>query len=185
MEELEKKNQRLQDEMHLLRTRIKEFESTRILQKKEKNKHAQNERYYRSIINHIHEDILVIDKNYKITDVNKTFLLTCGRKREDVIGHYCYEISHGFDKPCEEHGEDCPLLKVFATGQIHTACHQHLHSGGWKTWVDLLLSPLTDDNGNITHVIKAIRDVSELVNAGKSLEEINKKYRRVLASSKN
>lgn len=55
----------------------------------------KSERYFHSILQNIHEDILVIDRDYKITDVNKTFLDTAGREREDVIGHHCYEISHG------------------------------------------------------------------------------------------
>ncbi|MCF6248765.1 MAG: PAS domain-containing protein [Desulfobacula sp.] len=160
-------------ELHILKNRIKELEAIGI----------QREQYYRSVMNCIHDDIMVIDKNYKITDVNKAFLITCGRKTDEIIGQFCYKISHGFDKPCDQHGEECPLLKVFNTGLPHSAWHQHFHSGGWKTWVDIRLSPITDKNGNVISVVKAIRDVSELVKAGKSLKESDARYRRIIAAA--
>ena len=68
----------------------------------------ESKHYYRSLLNHIHEDILVIDRDYRITDVNKTFLITTGRTREEVIGRHCYAISHDYNSPCEEHEEQCP-----------------------------------------------------------------------------
>lgn len=142
-----------------------------------------SEHYFRSILNHIHEDILIIDQDFRITDANKTFLVTAGRKREDVIGHYCYEISHGYDEPCEKKGEECMLRRVFKTGKECVSCHQHLHAEGWKAWVDILISPLKDDNGKVTHVIEAVRDVTDLVKAGKALRESEEKYRRIVEST--
>lgn len=143
----------------------------------------ESERYFRSILNSIHEDILVIDRDFRITDVNKKFLVTAGRKREEVIGRYCYEISHGYDEPCEKHGEDCMLMKVFKTGKAFVFCHQHLHSEGWKAWVDILISPLKNDEGKVTHVIEAVRDVTDLVKSGIALRESEEKYRRIVEST--
>ncbi len=180
MEEIEKINEQLKRKIQLLEKEVKELKN--IEESSRRKNDNKSERYYRSILNHMHEDILVIDKNFRVTDVNRKFLKTLGRKREETIGQYCYKVSHGFDRPCEELGEACPLLKVFETGQVQTVWHQHKHAGGWQTWVDLLLSPLTDEEGNVTHVIKAIRDVSDLVKVGKSLEESEEKYRRVIAS---
>ncbi|NOX35070.1 MAG: PAS domain S-box protein [Deltaproteobacteria bacterium] len=183
MENLKKANELLEDEMHLLRKRINKLKSTETLQKKKNKRLVQKVRYYRSLLNCVHDDIMVIDRDYKITDVNKAFLVTCGHKREEVIGRFCYKISHGLDKPCNQHGEDCPLVKVFKTGRVHSAWHQHFHSGGWKTWVDIRLSPIVDEKGDTTLVIKSIRDVTELVKAGKSLEESEEKYRRIVAAT--
>ncbi len=168
MENLKKTNEHIKSELRALQKKIKKIEH-----------------YYRTVMNCIHDDILIIDKNYLIADVNKNFIATCGRKREDVIGRFCYEVSHGFDEPCDQKGEHCPLKNVFQTGQPHSAWHQHFHSGGWKTWVDIRMSPLTDDNGNISFVVKSIRDVTELVKAGKSLEESDEKYRRIVAATRD
>ncbi len=147
--------------------------------------HRESKHYYRSLINHIHEDILVIDRDYRITDVNKTFLTTSGRTREEVIGKYCYEISHGYNTPCEDHGEECMLSKVIATGKPQSFWHQHLHTEGWKVWVDILMSPLTDAKGEITHVIEAIRDVTELVKTDKDPRKNEEKHRHLVESSRD
>ncbi|MCK5199409.1 MAG: HAMP domain-containing protein, partial [Spirochaetales bacterium] len=48
----------------------------------------ERERYYRSILSYLHEDIMVIGKDYIITDINNSFLITTGKTREDVIGKH-------------------------------------------------------------------------------------------------
>ncbi|MGA2318992.1 MAG: PAS domain S-box protein [Thermodesulfobacteriota bacterium] len=65
----------------------------------------ERERYFRTLMYTLHEDIIVIDCDYRITDVNNTFLITTGSSREKVIGKHCYEISHGYAEPCDRHGE--------------------------------------------------------------------------------
>ncbi|MEZ4565695.1 MAG: PAS domain-containing protein [Desulfobacterales bacterium] len=42
----------------------------------------------------IEEDVMVIDTDYRITDINENMLKKLGLKREEAIGHYCYEITH-------------------------------------------------------------------------------------------
>jgi PAS domain S-box-containing protein len=166
-----------------LEQRIKDLEIESVERKRAEEELRQSKHYFRSLLNHIHEDIMVIGQDYRITDVNKTFQVTSGRKREDVIGHYCYEISHGYNAPCEKHGEECMLRKVFETGKASIFCHQHVHAEGWKAWVDILMSPLRDEKGNVTHVIEAVREVTDLVNAGKALRESEDKYRRLVESA--
>jgi PAS domain S-box-containing protein len=153
--------------------------------KRVKKELRESKHYYRSLVNHIHEDILVIDRDYRIIDANKTFLRTTGRSREQVIGRYCYEISHGYNAPCEERGEDCVLRKVFATGKPHKTSHQHIHAEGWKVWVDILMSPLMDDKGKVTHVIEAMREVTDLVKVGRALKDSEEKYRYLVENTRD
>ncbi len=173
------------NETHILEKRIKELENieTRLLKKDKEN--MQKLKYYRSLVNCIQDDIMVIDKNYKIVDTNRAFLVTCGYKKDKVIGRYCYKVSHGFETPCDQNGEECPLVKVFETGEAHSAWHQHYHSGGWKTWVDIRLSPIVNKKGKVSLVVKLIRDVSDLVKVGQSLEESEAKYRRIVATTRD
>jgi PAS domain S-box-containing protein len=132
----------------------------------------------------MHEDILVIDRDYRITDVNNTLLVTAGLEYEEVIGRHCYEISHGYNEPCERKGEDCMLREVFETGKPGNCRHQHIRADGFKVWVDILLSPLRDENGNVTHVIEAIRDVTDLVEMEDVLRESEENF-RALAENAN
>ena len=144
----------------------------------------ESEHYFRSLLFNMHEDILVIDRDYRITDVNNTLLVTAGLKYEEVIGRHCYEISHGYNEPCERKGEDCMLRQVFETGKPGNCRHQHIQADGSKVWVDILLSPLRDENGNVTHVIEAIRDVTDLVEMQDVLRESEENF-RALAENAN
>ena len=144
----------------------------------------ESEHYFRSLLFNMHEDILVIDRDYRITDVNNTLLVTVGLKYEEVIGRHCYEISHGYNEPCERKGEDCMLREVFETGKPGNCRHQHIQADGSKVWVDILLSPLRDENGNVTHVIEAIRDVTDLVEMQDVLRESEENF-RALAENAN
>lgn len=138
---------------------------------------SEKERYFESLLFSMHEDIMVIGQDFCITDVNKAFLVTVGRKREEVIGRPCYEISHNYDEPCEKRGEACVLQEVFKTGQPRCSRHRHVHADGSKVWVDLVFSPLKDQKDNVTHVIETIRDVTNLVNMEDALRESEQKFR--------
>ncbi|KKL06405.1 hypothetical protein LCGC14_2596360, partial [marine sediment metagenome] len=138
---------------------------------------AEKEQYYRSVLHDLHEDILIIGPDYRITDVNHAALVTTGHKRQDVIGRHCYEISHGYDSPCDEHGQACPLKKVFTTGRPANFRHKHTRADNGAVDVDILLSPLKDQAGSVTHVIKAVRDVTDLVQAQTALQKSEEKFR--------
>ena len=131
----------------------------------------EHNHYLRSLLNNVYLDIMVVNRDYRITDVNKNFLTTSGRTRDEIIGRHCYEISHGSNKPCKNTGEKCPLQEVFTTGKPYTSCHQHTHIKGWKVWVDTLMSPLKDEKGEVTHVIEAIRNMDDFIKVvGRALQ---------------
>jgi len=123
----------------------------------------KSENYFRTLLSSMHDEILVIDRNYRITDVNKECLTIFRRRREEIIGEHCYYILHGADEPCDRHGKECKLYKVFATCEPENYRCKRVTADGATIWVDILLSPLKDARGKVTHVIKAERDVSKEV----------------------
>ncbi len=138
---------------------------------------AERERYYRTLMHNIHEDILVLDRDYRITDVNNSFLATMGLTRPEVLGQPCYQVSHGFDSPCPVHGLECPLQEVFETGRPTNYYHEHRHADGTTRVVDVLMSPLQDEAGQVSQVIEVVRDVSDIVRAREALKASEQRYR--------
>jgi len=142
----------------------------------EERKRAQealrkSEHYFRSLLMHMHESILVIDRDYRITDINNSLLTTIGRTREEVMGHHCYEVLHGYNEPCHRRGEECKLREVFETGKPCNCLHEHLRADGSSVWVDIIFSPMQDEQGCVTHVSEAARDITDLVQVNKALVE--------------
>lgn len=122
---------------------------------------AEGERYYRALIDHIQEDILVIDPDHIVTDVNETFLSRVGLSRDQAIGRYCFDVSHEQVRPCDIDKDACPHLKVLAHGETVRSVHQYTGGNGEKTWVENVFSPLKSRFGEVTHVIKVTRDITE------------------------
>jgi len=143
---------------------------------------AEKERYFRSQLYSIHDAIMVVDRDYVVTDVNNSVLATTGLGREEIVGRHCYEVTHGYSDPCSEHGESCFLHKVFETGEPSSSVHQHLSADGSTVWVDMLLSPLRDREGNVTHVIESARDITDTTSARNALRESEEKQHELLAT---
>ncbi len=144
-----------------------------------------SERYYRSLIANMHEDILVVDRNYIITDVNNTFLVTTGHRREEVVGRRCFQITHRSNRPCRENGKVCGMEQVLESGHPQNCVHKHRNKDGSRVVADILYSPLKDENGNITHVIQAVRDVTDMARVKDELRQSEEKFRMISTSAQD
>lgn len=81
--------------------------------------------------------------------------------RESVIGQTCYGVSHGFDKPCDECGESCPISQARKTRRAQKVLHIHQTSLG-KEHVEIETLPVYDANGKLTCYIETMQAVSEV-----------------------
>ena len=123
---------------------------------------ANNKPSCEQIIDMLPEPFVVIDRSYRIIAANRNYLKHYGYKRsEDIIGRYCYEISHHVDAPCSQHGEHCPLENVFRSGQAAQVMHIHYDKKGKEEYVQLHSNPLFDADGNVLYVGEYIYPVSK------------------------
>lgn len=128
--------------------------------------------YYSNIINTLQEPILVIDRDYHIVDINKAASIHLKRKRDNLSGLHCYEVSHALDRCCFETGESCPCKTVLETGEQSQVIHEHLRPGGGVIWEEVIASPLKDKKGHIVFVIVELRDVTELLRAKEVVQDL-------------
>ncbi|MHC1729208.1 MAG: ATP-binding protein [Syntrophobacteraceae bacterium] len=129
-------------------------------QKKAEETIRDRERYFRSIIASMHEDIFVVNTDFRISDVNRDFLDTIRQRREDVVGRYCYEVLQQYHRPCSMEGRKCALQKIFRTGEPVSYKNQLTRADGANVELSGICSPLKDETGKVTHVIIALRDIS-------------------------
>ncbi len=140
------------------------------------------EKYYRSLMNCLHEDIIVIDRDYNVMDINNTFLRTTGHKRERCIGQKCYTLFHKLDTPCNKNDKTCLKEKVFKTGKSESFVNQFTNKDNEKKWIDILLSPLAGEDGKVTHIIETVRDITDILKTKEELSQSEQKYYRLLNS---
>jgi PAS domain S-box-containing protein len=131
----------------------------------------KSKEFNETVINSMNDAISVIDvNNFRIIDANSVFLENYGMKKDEVIGKTCYEITHKNVKPCSPPDDICPLMDTLNTGKHSTAEHVHYMKDGKKRYVEVLTSPIMDENGKVVSVIHVSRDITERKQAEKTIE---------------
>ncbi|MGO8680191.1 MAG: PAS domain S-box protein [Limisphaerales bacterium] len=144
-------------------------------EQKKIEKHLKDrERYFRSILANMHEDIFVIGHDCRISDVNRNFLETIKRKRRQVVGRPCYEVLQNSSRPCFLDGLRCRLEDVFQTGNSYVESRTMARADGKKALVNVLYSPLKDETGKVVKVILAVRDISRELQLESELRQAQK-----------
>jgi PAS domain S-box-containing protein len=133
----------------------------------------QAKEYAETIMDSIEDELLVIDREYRIIKANKIAMMNTG---ENIIGRFCHMISHNSQRPCMEDGHECPAQAVFITGKNWRTTHKHVNQAGEVRYHEIVASPITDSSGNVVSVIELLRDVTERM---KHEEEISKKNREL------
>ena len=91
------------------------------------------------------EPHILFDLQYRILAANAAYRRQFSPERS-VLGRTCYEVSHHFDKPCDQAGESCPLARARASGQRKRVLHLH-HTPHGEEYVNIELSPLCNAQG--------------------------------------
>jgi two-component system NtrC family sensor kinase len=106
--------------------------------------------------------IVIINTDFTVVESNEAFLQTVNKPKEEVIGAYCYEISHGFNAPCSssQPGLKCPMVETLRTGKSAHVIHEHPESGEHFKFCDVVTYPLRDEKSKIFSVIEVWRDIS-------------------------
>ncbi len=129
---------------------------------------------YRLVINElIRDDVMVINLNYRILDTNETLLAKLGLKREEVIGRYCYEISHRQDVPCSGEEHPCPLAEVKNTFDHARATHIHRDKDNQKIYYSISCYPLFENN-ELVSVVEVSKDITKDIKWKKALMQQDK-----------
>jgi two-component system NtrC family sensor kinase len=129
---------------------------------------------YKMVINDlIQEDVMVINYDYRITDVNKSLLKKLGLSREEVIGRHCFEITHHRDLPCSGENHPCPLLETLESQQPYQSTHIHLDKNNREIYYAISTYPLFED-GDVLGAIEISRDITKEINVQRTLMQQEK-----------
>ncbi|HYA85706.1 MAG TPA: PAS domain S-box protein [Nitrospirota bacterium] len=129
--------------------------------KQAEEKIRRSEEFIRSILDTVDEEIIVLDRDYRILTANKAYRDKVGGSDEKIIGQHCYEISHKINRPCYEDGDECTTRRAFDTGEPHSVFHRHTDANGNILYVETKAFPLKDASGGVISVIETIHDMTE------------------------
>jgi PAS domain S-box-containing protein len=121
----------------------------------------------------IQEEVLVIDQRFRIIDTNDAFLEKFSLTRDQVIGQFCYKITHHSENPCSGQDHPCPLIQTLETEQPSRTTHIHLDRDGRKIYYSISTYPLLED-GDVTGAVEISRDITRDINVQKVMMQQEK-----------
>lgn len=112
-----------------------------------------------AVMDSVSDVIVRIDADYRITMMNKAArdqIRESGLEGVDM----CYRAWHGRDKPCAGDDHPCPLKDVLERRAPFSVIHNHKDSDGKWSPVEISVSPLFDESGEVIGAIEVGRDIS-------------------------
>ena len=107
--------------------------------------------------------IVILNTDFTIVEANEAYLKMVNKSKEEVIGAYCYKISHGLSAPCSSCKPEmkCPMVETLRTGISAHVLHEHPDQRGQLSFYNMVTYPLKDLNGEVFQVIEIFRDITE------------------------
>ncbi|HEX9896877.1 MAG TPA: GAF domain-containing protein [Dehalococcoidales bacterium] len=115
-----------------------------------------------TIIDSISADLIVIDRDLRITQVNRSM-----REKysgDEVVGRYCYEVTHGQKYPCQSPDCVCPAKMVWQTCEPTRVVHVHRMEQNGNSrlqYLEIFATPLYDRNKKIVQIVELVQDVTK------------------------
>ncbi|MBC3345187.1 MULTISPECIES: sigma-54-dependent Fis family transcriptional regulator [Pseudomonas] len=108
-----------------------------------------------SFLEHEPHPMIVLDPDYNILAANTAYRRQFGSADKPFIGHKCYRVSHHYDVPCDQAGENCPMKKAREMRGPDRVLHIH-HTPRGPEHVDVELRPILNDHGDITAYVERL-----------------------------
>lgn len=117
------------------------------------------------VLNGLRRPATVLTPDYTILAANRAYCEQFACAEHEIVGAHCYEISHRYDRPCDERGERCPVQCATGTGGRCSVLHEH-HTRHGPTREEVVIQPLVDGAGKITAFLETLRPLQ--VSGGRS-----------------
>jgi len=124
-----------------------------------------------SVINSITDPIIVIDRDYKLLELNNAALAVLGKKKNEVLEKQCFTAFFGKSQPCEW----CQCMEAFKKGKPAYGRVELKDEKGNMTYWDDYAYPVME-NGKVTKLIEVVKNVTDRI----ALEE---KYKILFENS--
>ena len=153
------------------------------LEKKRQESQEKERKQTQVILDSLPYKIMVVNDDMTIDGVNETFLKERDLGYNDVLEKHCYNVRYGLDRPCAEYGKRCYLEEVKKTGEIISTIHDYLTPEGEERFEVITVSPILDQEGNITKSLEASRDVTDRIKLEKEAQRSNIFFQNVIQST--
>jgi len=125
--------------------------------KRAADKIRKQEKFLKSAIDSLSHPFIVIDA----TD-HKVIIANSAARIYDISNKKaCYELTHGFSKPCSGSGHRCTLEEIKNTNKPVRVEHEHLDKDGNVRNFEIHGYPIFDNEGKVVQIIQYTLDITE------------------------
>jgi PAS domain S-box-containing protein len=119
----------------------------------------------------------IADREGRVLQANRALLQSSGYTEEEIRGRHVSEFGHPDDVALSE-----PLRKRLVRGEIpgYTLEKRYLGKDGQVVWARVTTAAARDAEGNVTHVMAVLEDITARKQAEAALHASELKYRRLL-----
>lgn len=118
------------------------------------------------LLNSFPEPKILLDAQYRIVAANAAYRQQFGTGKQ-VEGRFCYQLSHHYDKPCDQAGENCPLRETMASGEPSRVLHVH-HTSAGREHVEVEMVPVKDARGGTRYYMETMHSLRHANEAGEA-----------------
>jgi|LGVF01.1.fsa_nt_gb PAS domain S-box-containing protein len=131
----------------------------------------QSRAFLAAIIENITDPIYIKDRQFRFTEVNNAFLHRYNVAKEEIIGETRFRETDA---------------EIFKTGRKLELHEQHYADAeGNPHWTDVKKVPLTDESGEITHVLTISRDITERKQAEEARRKSEELFRAIFETAQD
>lgn len=147
----------------------------------------QERRHKQLILDSLPYRIMVVNiSDMTIDTVNQTFLEQFDLTYEDVLGKHCYEVRYGLGRPCGEILKSCYLEDFFEEikeKKIYSTIRESVGPEGEERFDVVTLSPVLNENGEMTQILEASRDVTDRITLEREVQRAKTFFENVIQST--
>ena len=101
---------------------------------------------------------ILLSADYQILASNERYQTAFGELNLAEQAYQCYAVSHGYDRPCDQAGEDCPLANAQQSGHKERILHIHQTQHG-REHVEVEILPIEDDSGSFRYFVELMKPI--------------------------
>jgi signal transduction histidine kinase len=129
-----------------------------------------------AIIGNIREDILLLDKDYRIVDLNDNVAHRIKKNKEDIVGKHCWDAQSlpGGSPFCSRRDPQCPVATTLFTKQKAEALITRVSEDGHLLYYRVYSYPMFTAQGELAQVLVMRRDITSRTHKEKQAQEKEK-----------
>jgi two-component system NtrC family sensor kinase len=135
-------------------------------------------------IDSLADQVLILEPGFRVGQANQALLQALDRSIDEVVNRHCYEVYLGRSKPCAPPIGDCPALEVWNGEATGRSIHIHPSADGSRRYVEIVASPLKDEQGHVRQVVEVMRDVTAQKQVGAKLVQRNRELAALLSMAR-